>query len=97
MANRHSHKKLRAEIRARMAATGETYQKAHWQILGARAKTPNAGSADLVPITYFGVPATLATFEALGRLFVMLVSSPVRAHPFPANPMLGMLGTRSVQ
>ncbi len=25
MANRHSHKKLRAEIRARMASTGESY------------------------------------------------------------------------
>jgi hypothetical protein len=28
MANRHCHKKLRAEIRSRMARTGESYQKA---------------------------------------------------------------------
>ena len=33
MANRRAHKKLRTEIRSRMARTGESYQKARARIL----------------------------------------------------------------
>jgi hypothetical protein len=61
MANRHCHKKLRAEIRARMEKTGEGYQTARQRIL---AKSNALRSAvDLVPFRFFGVPMTLATAE----------------------------------
>lgn len=59
MANRHSHKKQRAEIRARMAQTGESYQKAR-QALLVRRDVPER-HVDLVPFSFFGVPMTLAT------------------------------------
>jgi hypothetical protein len=61
MANRHTHKKLRAEVRARMTETGESYQAARNRIL-ARPR-PHASAVDLVPLTVFGVPMTLATGE----------------------------------
>ncbi len=61
MANRHAHKKLRAEIRARMAKTGESYQAARNRI--ATRAVRHAIAVDLVPFTRFGVPMTLATFE----------------------------------
>jgi hypothetical protein len=69
MANRHSHKKLRVEIRARMLETGESYQAARHRILGSPRRHPAgvrltgvlAGEVDLIPVTFFGVPLTLAT------------------------------------
>jgi hypothetical protein len=75
MANRHSHKKLRAEIRDRMISTGEGYQTARQRILACtragayqRAhlaredrKTP---AVDLIPLTFFGLPVTLAIGDA---------------------------------
>ena len=64
MANRHSHKKLRAEIHARMAETGKSYQTVREQILAS----PNRhNEVDLVELTFFGQPMTLATAE--GRSF----------------------------
>ena len=61
MANRHSHKKLRAEIRARMATTGESYQAAQQRIL-LRPRDERT-RVDLVAFRFFGVPLTLATTE----------------------------------
>jgi hypothetical protein len=58
MSNRHAHKKQTAEIRARMAKTGERYQTARDRIL-ARSTDP-ASAVDLVPCARFGVPTTLA-------------------------------------
>jgi hypothetical protein len=63
MANRHSHKKLRAEIRVRMARTGESYQAARARIV---ARSNVDVEIDLVPFRFFGVPMTLATAE--GRI-----------------------------
>ena len=59
MANRHRHKKLRAEVRTRMAKTGESYQTARERILARSTHT----AVDLVPFQFFGVPMTLATAE----------------------------------
>jgi hypothetical protein len=74
MANRHSHKKLRAEIRARMASTGETYQTARQRIL-LRSGDPQPPSArgELLQVEYFGVPLTLALLEQRGRITIVLV------------------------
>jgi hypothetical protein len=60
MANRHRHKKLRAEVLARMKATGESYQRA----LAAVTARPRrrAATVDLVHFTSFGRPMALATF-----------------------------------
>lgn len=79
MANRHRHKKRRAEIRARMAATGESYQTA----LARLASDRNRGShrlqralraPSLLRTSYFGVPVTIAVYELLSRASVILVS-----------------------
>jgi hypothetical protein len=74
MANRHAHKKLRAEVRARMAATGETYQQAHARVMN-RPVSVSAVKTDLVPVSYYGIPLALATIEMHGRSFNVLVPS----------------------
>jgi hypothetical protein len=84
MANRHSHKKLRAEIRARMEASGESYQAARHRILGRRQRRDD--NPDLLAATYFGVPVTIATFGVLSRLHVVLVSG-------GAGPLRSPLGS----
>jgi hypothetical protein len=71
MANRHAHKKLRAEIRARMAKTGESYQAARDRILSHTKQREVA--VDLLPLTYFGVPLTLATGDAQGHFHTIAV------------------------
>jgi hypothetical protein len=70
MANRHHHKKLRAEVLARMKATGESYQRALASAsggtvtVGAMTGRPRrrAATVDLVHFTSFGRPMALATF-----------------------------------
>lgn len=97
MGNRHGNKKLRLAARARMARTGESYQKAlsalrHREVpeqTSTRCGATDNG-VDLLPIRYFGAPAAIATFEIGGRLAVLVVSSPHRAAPFPQNPIASL-------
>jgi hypothetical protein len=101
MANRHTHKKLRAEIRARMIATGESYQKARARILSSVA-AQDRPRTDLVPVSYFGIPATLATLETHGVAVLAVVPSSTLwgrgyPHPFPLPLLRGLLRTRGVQ
>jgi len=84
MANRHSHKKLRAEIRARMTKTGESYQAARQRIL-MRTNGQHA-DVDLVPFRFFGVPLTLATTEGSVVHFVAVLRAiprSSRTYPLP--------------
>jgi hypothetical protein len=90
MGNRHHHKKLRAEVRARMARTGESYQRALARILDERAGAPPAREVDLLAFEYFGVPATLATFEVAGRLACVAVSSRLASGTFPRSVLLSL-------
>ncbi|MDP8998492.1 MAG: hypothetical protein M3O46_00090 [Myxococcota bacterium] len=87
MANRHAHKKLRAEVRARMGATGESYQRAHTRL--ATRVSAIAPRTDLVPLSYYGVPVTLATIEMHGMAVAVLIpSSTVWDHGYPkASPV----------
>ena len=103
MGNRHGNKKLQLAVRARMATTGQSYQKALSSLLqlgepmrasARRAATDNG--VDLVPIRYFGAHAAIATFEIAGRLAVLVVSSPHRAAPFPQNPIVALGPPRAV-
>ncbi len=83
MANRRAHKKLRSEIRVRMARTGESYQKARARILAQRAARSHW---ELVPFTYFGLPATLAIIEQHGHVLAMCLPSSTlwgRGYPDP--------------
>jgi hypothetical protein len=85
MANRHTHKKLRAEIRARVQKTGESYQQARARIL-SRGVALSVEHAELVPFSYFGLPATLATFELQGMTVAAFVPSSTlwgRGYPHP--------------
>lgn len=92
MGSRHGNKKLRNAVKARMAATGETYQRARTRILEGVA--PNASGAarrvDLISISYWGRAATLATFEIAGRLAAVLVAGTSSSGPFPRSPVLGL-------
>jgi hypothetical protein len=98
MANRRSHKKLRAEARARMVRTGESYQRALQQILGEQERQRHFG--ELVPLddfeltdfTYFGRPATLATWRMLGTHGAVLLSESVRHTMFWSKPLFGKRG-----
>lgn len=81
MGNRHHDKKLRAEVRARMARTGETYQQALGRIRGRRP-SPHV---DLVAFDWFGAPAALATIENMGVTWFFVVSAPRRKLPFAVH------------
>lgn len=72
MANRHSNKKLRAEIRAVTEATGESYQAARHRIL-SRARDETSTKAHFIRTRCFGVALTYATWEQYGRIWTMLV------------------------
>jgi hypothetical protein len=101
MANRHTHKKLRAEIRARMQATGESYQRARERVL-SRTRSLGVARTDLVPLSYFGLPGTLATIEMEGvTVFSFVLSSTLWGrgypHPYPLPLLRGLARTRGVQ
>jgi hypothetical protein len=103
MGNRHGNKKLRLAVRARMAKTGESYQKALSSLVHLDVPTPTStrpertgSGVDLLTIRYFGVPAAIATFEIAGRIAVVVVSSPHRPPPFPQNPMLALGPSRAI-
>lgn len=103
MGNRHGNKKLRLAVRARMARTGESYQKALCSLRhpGAPEQTSARWGAtdsgvDLLPIRYFGAPAAIATFEIAGRLAVLVVGSQHRPAPFPQNPIASLGPPRAV-
>jgi hypothetical protein len=79
MANRHCHRKRRAEIRARMAATGESYQAALARLVsegsrGTHRLHRSVRAPWLLPASYFGVPVTLAVYEVFSRASLILVS-----------------------
>jgi hypothetical protein len=103
MGNRHGNKKLRRAVRARMATTGESYQKALSSLrhvdVPARPSTrwgATDNGVDLLPIRYFGACAAIATFEIAGRLAVLVVSSPHRSLPLPQNPIAALGPPRAV-
>jgi hypothetical protein len=82
MANRHSHKKLLAEIRVRMVRTGESYQAARQRIL--RHTGEERTRVDLVPFRFFGVPMTLATSEgSVVHSVAVLRPTSDRSYPLP--------------
>ncbi len=101
MANRHSHKKLRADIRVRMAATGESYQTARHRILLGTSPREHDVDVDLLATEYFGMPITLATFpaiEPLGRPAIVRVpSAQATIAELPYRTPLMMVRPRGVQ
>jgi hypothetical protein len=79
MANRHSHKKLRAETRARMARTGESYQQARQRLLALQPSlTQPVSGFDLLEFRYFGKPAVLASWHSYGVPVAIVLSEAVR-------------------
>ena len=81
MANRHAHKKLRAEVLARMAQTGDSYQRVIQHVIARKkysgSARPLPTAVDLVPFVRADVPMTLATFEGPSlHGFVLLGRAP---------------------
>lgn len=77
MANRNTHKKLRAEIRSRMAITGESHQTALSRIRARRnapARVAAPSVPDLVRAQYFGLAVTLAAVDVRSQLRLVLVT-----------------------
>jgi hypothetical protein len=82
MANRHSQKKLRAAVRARMARTGESYQQARQRLLAlwpsSSASAQAVSGFDLLEFSYFGKPAVLASWHSYGVPVALVLSEAVR-------------------
>lgn len=98
MGNRRHHKKLRNEARAIMATTGENYQRVLSRLRSQRSRRRipiQSQAVDLIAGAYFGLPVTLATFEILGDLSCVVVSSHHLQRPFPGNPLFGLARPRS--
>jgi hypothetical protein len=100
MGNRHHHKKQRARVRAVMAETGESYQRALSRVRAEEA-TPSREpfDVDLLCVDYFGARVTLATFRILERLScVVLPSSPLpRPNSWlPMSPLFALGGRQTV-
>jgi len=60
-----------------MASTGEGYQAAHRRILALRRIPRRAeppGVPELIATSYFGVPVTVAAYEILSHVRLILVS-----------------------
>ncbi len=84
MANRHSHKKLRAETLELMARTGLSYQKARQQLLEVEGSVTGksapvrardvAEQVDLIETTYFGIPVHIATAAGMSTMEMVMVS-----------------------
>jgi hypothetical protein len=101
MANRRSHKKLRAEAKARMARTGESYQRALQQVLAERERHElcrveycrmehsEFDGFELTEFTYFGKPAMLATWQSFGTHGAMLLSDTLRHTLLWSKPLFG--------
>ena len=85
MANRHSHKKLRAEIRARMAARGETYQESirPWWPCASEGDGNEPSSAKthqgVCTVQFFSVPIGSPAMHVSPR------QVPLAHSPFPAQ------------
>jgi hypothetical protein len=101
MANRRANKKLRALTRARMAATGESYQRALSRVRSERAAILEGAAVDLIECRYHGVPMTLATFQdpRLPRLVVMPSFESPQSQSQGGGPLVWMrfLQPRGVQ
>ena len=94
MGNRHHDKKTRRAVRAAMAKTGESYQKVLCRLRSESARAlALAPDVDLVPIQYFGVPMTLATFELLGALSCLVMPANRQLPPFPKSPLFALART----
>jgi hypothetical protein len=97
MGNRHHHKRMRAEVRAAMAATGESYQQALSRLRNARRKAAApTRDVDLIRIQYFGIPVTLATFEILDDLACVALSGGQFPRPAPKSPLFALARRRSL-
>jgi hypothetical protein len=70
MANRHAHKRLRAEVRARMRKTGASYQRTL-----ERIRKQSRARVALTPILVFGHPRAIATLELHGMVMNVVVGS----------------------
>ncbi|MEP7050798.1 MAG: hypothetical protein ABJB12_10610 [Pseudomonadota bacterium] len=80
-----------------MTVAGESYQ----QVLCRLRTLRNRASAlkpeiDLIPIEYFGIPATLATFEILGDLSCVALWGSRFTPPIPNSPFFGLARRRSL-
>lgn len=95
MGNRHHNKKLRAAVRATMASTGESYQTVLSRLRSQqRQVVARAGDVDLIPIDYFGIPLTIATFQVLGDLSCVVTAGSLSLGPFPRSPLFALARQR---
>ena len=97
MGNRHHNKKLRAAVRATMAGTGESYQTVLSRLRSQQRPTvAGVHEVDLIPIDYFGIPLTIATFQILGDLSCVVTPGSLSSGPFPRNPLFALARQRGL-
>ena len=97
MGNRYHNKKLRAAVRATMARTGESYQTVLSRLRSQeREAVSHAGDVDLIPIGYFGIPLTIATFLIFDDLSCVVTPGSLLSGPFPRNPLFALTRERGL-
>lgn len=97
MGNRHHNKRLRAAVRAMMANTGESYQTVLSRLRNQKPKAvARANDVDLIPVDYFGISLTIATFEILGDLSCVITPGSISSGPFPKSPLFALARQRAL-
>ena len=79
-----------------MATTGENYQTVLARVRCQQRDVARAGDVDLVPVDYFGVPLTLATFQILGDLSCVVTPGSLSSGPFPRSPLFALARQRGL-
>lgn len=82
-----------------MRATGESYQTAQTRVLGRQRRVEESGAGPhLVAAHYFGLPITVAAYEVVSRLRLVLVSGAGGPVGLPwGNPLPILVGSEALQ
>lgn len=80
-----------------MARTGESYQTVLSRLRGQqRHLVAGASDVDLIPIDYFGIPLTIATFQILDDISCVVTPGSLSSGPFPMNPLFALARKRNL-
>ncbi|HET7545887.1 MAG TPA: hypothetical protein VFK05_38730 [Polyangiaceae bacterium] len=80
-----------------MERTGESYQQALSRLRRERPVRVAPGrDVDLIPIDYFGLKLTLASFEILGDWSCVVISAAHLSQPFPRSPLFALSRQRGL-
>jgi hypothetical protein len=80
-----------------MASTGESYQTVLSRLRSQQGQpVTGARDVDLIPVMYFGIPLTIATFQLLGDLSCIVTPGSLSSGPLPMNPLFALARQRGL-